>query len=156
MPKTIFNLGLTILAATLALSAAEPGLGTWKLNTAKSKFSPGRPVPKSSTTVFSREGDWIVQKTDGIDAEGKPTNYSNRYKLDGGKYPFKVPGLASGAITVTRIDDYNYEWVFTGEGGGQVKGRTVISKDGKTRTQTSTGVDPQGRKIDSVQVSDRQ
>jgi len=29
-----------------------PGLGTWKLNVAKSKYSPG-PAPKSATVTFS-------------------------------------------------------------------------------------------------------
>ena len=76
MLRTTRNLCLSVLAAALALSAATPHLGTWKLNTAKSKFSPG-PGPKSRTMVVSQDGDWTVQKADGVNAEGKPTTSIN-------------------------------------------------------------------------------
>ena len=83
MLRTTRNLFLTVLAAALTLSAADPSLGTWKLNTAKSKYSPG-PAPKSSTVVISQDRDWIVRKADGVNSEGKTTTSTIiRYKRDG-------------------------------------------------------------------------
>ena len=46
-----------VLAASLTLCAADMLSGTWKLNTAKSKYSPG-PAPKSNTVTYSMDGDW--------------------------------------------------------------------------------------------------
>lgn len=155
MLKTVRRLALAILAAALALSAANPTLGTWKLNKAKSKYSPG-PAPKSSTLVYSQYGDWIVQKSEGVNAEGKPTTLSNRYKVDGKEYPFTGPAGSSGTIAVKKIDDYLSEWVIKGEDKSLVNGRTVISKDGKTRTQTMTGVNAKGETVKNVVVYDRQ
>ncbi len=47
-----FGSALAILgpAVTLKPQAADPLIGTWKLNLAKSKFSPG-PAPKSVTAT---------------------------------------------------------------------------------------------------------
>jgi hypothetical protein len=42
------------------------------------------------------------------------------------------------------------------DGGGTVTTRTMISKDGKTRTQTSKGTNAKGEKVDSVAVFERQ
>jgi hypothetical protein len=58
--RTIVMLGL--LSAVFATAAPQVGLtqsnpliGTWKLNLAKSKFSPG-PPPKSQTLTFEGRG----------------------------------------------------------------------------------------------------
>ena len=53
------------------LAAADPIIGTWKMNVVKSKIKPG-PAPKSVTATYSEDGDWIAIKTEGIDAAGKP------------------------------------------------------------------------------------
>ena len=155
MLRTTRNVCLSVLAGVLVLSAADPSLGTWKLNTAKSKFSPG-PAPRSSTVVVSQDGDWIVSKTDGVNAEGKPTTSINRIKRDGKEYPWQGLSTGPAKITAKKIDDYHFESVLRGEAGGAVNVRTVISKDGKTRTQTATGIDAKGHKVNSVMVYDRQ
>jgi hypothetical protein len=37
-----------------------------------------------------------------------------------------------------------------------IAGRVVVSADGKTRTATATGTDPQGKKVKSTSVYDKQ
>ena len=136
------------------LAGADPILGTWKMNIAKSKFSPG-PAPKDVTSTYSQEGDWIVMKTEGTDSEGKPISRTNRVKLDGNEYPFDGPN-GPGKITIRQIDDYHSESVMKLDGGGTITSRSEISKDGKTRTQTSTGTNSKGQKVNSVVVFERQ
>ena len=148
------KLFFTLSLSAVMLIAADPTLGTWKMNMAKSKFNPG-PGPKSGTTVYSQDGDWIVLKSTGVDADGKPINRENRYKRDGKEYPFDGPN-GRGKISVKKIDDYNTEAVTKLDAGGSVTSRTVISKDGKTRTQTATGVNAKGEKVNTVVVFDRQ
>ena len=75
--KTPVKLILGLAVTTLMLVAADPILGTWKMNVSKSKISPG-PAPQSVTAVYSQEGDWIVIKTNGIDSAGKPISRTNR------------------------------------------------------------------------------
>jgi hypothetical protein len=155
MLRTVRNFSLAILTAATALSAADPLMGTWKVNTAKSKYSPG-PGPQSSTMVYSQDGEWIVAKFDNIDSAGKPLSYTNRWKLDGMDYPYESPALGRGTISVKRVDDFNFQGKIKVEGNRVFTTRSVISKDGKTRTLTITGTDAKGQKINNVIVYEKQ
>src|SRR5260370_38040058 len=59
------------LISTSMFAADNPFLGTWKLNTAKSKSSP-MPVAQSMTVKFEADGDKVRRTVTGIDGEGKP------------------------------------------------------------------------------------
>ena len=142
-----------ILATALALSAADMFSGTWKLNLAKSKYSPG-PAPKSLTITATMEGDWVVTKAEGVDSTGKASTYTNRYKLDGKEYSYKTATI-EGMISVKKIDDFHTEATIKG-GKAHTKGKTVISKDGKTRTLTTSGTNMDGKPTNNVAVYDKQ
>ncbi len=150
LPRRIL---IGIVAASLPLFAADMLSGTWKINTAKSKFSPG-PGPKSATITYSMEGDWVVTKVQGVNPEGKATSSSNRYKLDGKEYPYKT-ALVEGTISVKRIDDLHTEATIKG-GKTSTTSKSVISKDGKTRTMTTTGTNAEGKPVNNVVVYDKQ
>lgn len=145
--------GLTA-AACLLSAAADPIVGTWKMNVAKSKFSPG-PAPKSSTTTYTQEGDWLVVKSVGVNSAGEPVNRTNRFKTDGGSYTYTGPN-GPGKISVKKVDEHTYVSTTTLDAGGSTVGRSVYSKDGKTRTQTVTGVNSKGEKLNHVIVYERQ
>ena len=70
-------------------------------------------------------------------------------------YPYKG-NAAYDTIVVKRIDDNTYEGTLKGKGKATMTSRNVISKDGKTRTQTQTGTDAQGKAINNTVVYDRQ
>ncbi len=142
-----------MLGASLTLCAADLLSGTWKLNTAKSKYSPG-PAPKSLTVTYSMDGDWVVAKSEGVSAEGKPTSSSNRYKFDGKEYPYKTATI-EGMISVKRIDDRHSEAAIKG-GKGHTTSKVVISNDGKTRTLTTAGTNAEGKALNNVAVYDKQ
>jgi len=146
---------IVTFAVAAALSAADPYLGTWKANPAKSKYSPG-PAPKSNTATYSKDGDWVILKTDTVAADGQTTSRTNRYKRDGKAYPFTGPLIGKGTITVKPIDDYTTDAVLKGDNGRTVMIHTVISKDGKTRTQTSTGTTADGKKTNNTVVFEKQ
>jgi hypothetical protein len=154
MRSIVSRLTLVLVSFTFLLAAADLFSGTWKLNTAKSKFNPG-PGPKSSIWTYSQDGDWIVLKVTSVTADGTSVDRTNRYKLDGSSYPFDGP-LGPSKITVKKIDDHTSEATIRYDAGGTTTTHTVISKDGKTRTQTVTGAGPKGEKLNSVLVYDRQ
>jgi hypothetical protein len=145
---------LCCFSATMLMAAADPIIGTWKMNLAKSKFSPG-PAPKSVTSTYQMEGDWYVIKADAIDAAGQPVSRNNRYKIDGKEYKYEGPQGPS-MISLKRIDDHTTEAVQTFTGGNNLTTRSVISKDGKIRTMTSSGTNAKGEKVNSVTVWERQ
>ena len=49
---------LAVLVSAASLLAADAAIGTWKLNPAKSKFSPG-PPPQSATVTYEASGSGI-------------------------------------------------------------------------------------------------
>jgi hypothetical protein len=59
----VFALALiSVLALTAVVFAADNNVGTWKLNLAKSKYSPG-PAPKSQTLKIEAWGEDGVKYT---------------------------------------------------------------------------------------------
>jgi hypothetical protein len=154
MPTFTARLISVLVMSAFLLGAADPFTGTWKVNTTKSKFSPG-PGPKSSTWTYTRDGEWVVLKTAGVNPDGSPFDRSIRYKPDGSPYPFENQ-FGRGKGSVKKIDDFTIESTLRFDSGGTTTSRTVISKDGKTRTQTVTGVNAKGEKIHNVVVLERQ
>ena len=62
MRKHLAKFVLTLLAMSMVLIAADsPFTGTWKLNVAKSKFSPG-PPNKSQTVTIQADGHVSVEE----------------------------------------------------------------------------------------------
>jgi len=143
-------------AALLAAVAwgADPGIGTWKLNLEKSKYNPG-PPPKSSTVTWSEDGEFIVSKSEGVNAKGEQVGSSARWKKDGQDYAI-TGSRTSDTLAAKRIDDYTTD--FTYKKGGKVvsTARLVVSKDGKTATVRSKGTTAEGKKFDNRLVYDRQ
>src|SRR5580658_6843448 len=82
------KLCIWMLAALLPLTAAQdnPAAGTWKLDVAKSKFSPG-PPPKSATLTIEAQGDSVKTKLDEVEAGDSHTGYEYTASLDGKDYP---------------------------------------------------------------------
>jgi hypothetical protein len=142
------------LSAPMLWAATNPIIGTWKMNVAKSKFSPG-PAPKSVTSTFTQEGDWVVTKTDAVESGGQPVTRNNRYKIDGKDYPYEGP-QGKGTISLKRINDHTTEAMLKFAGGHMLTTRSVISKDGKTRTMSSSGMNAKGEKVSTVTVWERQ
>src|SRR5258705_13788504 len=76
------------LTVTTVAFAADSNIGTWKMNPAKSKFSPG-PAPKSQTLKIEAWGpDGVKYTADGVDAEGKASHWEMQAKYDGKFVPF--------------------------------------------------------------------
>src|SRR4029079_6124951 len=73
--------------ATGACFAANPQLGTWKLNEAKSKLAPGQ--GKSTMVSYTEQKDKIKVTVDGVDKDGKPTHGVWVGKFDGKDHPAK-------------------------------------------------------------------
>jgi len=151
--KTIvLTLALCFVAGAVCF-ASDVQMGSWKLNEAKSKFAPG--MPKNNTVVLEAAGDNVKVTVDGTDSDGKATHNEWTGKFDGKDYP--VTGdPSSDARSVKKVDDNTLQLTVKKGGKVTVTGQIVVSADGKTRTVTTSGTDPQGKKFTNTAVYDRQ
>ena len=141
------------LVGVTAGFAADPNMGTWKLNEAKSKFTPG--APKNRTVVYEAAGDNVKVTVDGVDNKGTPLHSEWTGKIDGKDYA--VTGNPNADMrSYKRVNDQTL--TFTEKKAGKVTttGRVVVAADGKSRTVTTTGTDPQGQKFNTTAVYDKQ
>src|SRR2546425_210411 len=91
-----------ILACGATLWAADPIAGTWKLNRAKSKYSPG-PTPTSATITYEETADGIKRTGENLLPDGSKTSFEYTAKYDGADYP--VTGSDTyDSITLKRIN----------------------------------------------------
>ncbi len=146
---------ISILTFSVVAFGADNNVGTWKLNLAKSKFSPG-PAPKSQTLKIEAWGDDGVSYTaDGMSADGKPTHAEFQAKYDGKDYPFKGNPDAD-TISYKRIDANTVEANTKLKGKATISAKVTVSADGKTRTVAQTGKDANGHDVNNVAVYDKQ
>jgi hypothetical protein len=143
----------TFLAGTM-LWAADPAVGTWKLNTAKSKYSPG-PTPKSATVTYEESDGGIKRTGESVDAEGKTTSFAYTAKYDGKDYPVTGSDLYD-SIRFKRVNDHVVEATLKKSGKVVSRARRVVSADGKTMTQTIRGTNAKGQKMHNVAVYEKE
>ena len=148
----------TALAITLVVAvggtAFAQAAGTWKLNLAKSKYQQGQ-APKSTTLNYEAAGEGTKVTVDTVPAEGAPIHYAYAANFDGKDNP--VVGNPNADMAArTRVNATTTKLV--NKKGGKVLSNVtlVTSSDGKTLTITTTGLDGQGKNIDSVAVYDKQ
>jgi hypothetical protein len=151
--RTILLTLLVFFIGAAVCFAADPQMGTWKLNEAKSKIGAGS--PKLTTVVYAAAGDSVKVTVDGTDSDGKPLHNEWTGKYDGKDYP--VTGDPNtDTRSYKKVNDHTL--TFTNKKGDKVtiSGRGVVSTDGKTRTVTITGTDSKGKKFTSTAVYDKQ
>ena len=148
---------LAVATSGLLLAQSNPAIGTWKLNLAKSKYSPG-PPPKSQTTKIEAAGNGVKNTNDGIDGNGNPITYGYTTNYDGKDSPITGAGSPNGAdsIAVKRVDANTTTSTLKKAGKVVLTTRTVYSTDGKLRTITSKGTNESGQPTNNVTVYDRQ
>ena len=142
---------LCLAAGAFCLAADDPMMGTWKLNEAKSKITPGG--PKNTTVVYAAAGDQIKITVDGTDADGKSSHSEWTGKFDGKDYP--VTGDATADMRSYKKEGKDLELTNKKDGKVTVTGKVVVSADGKTRTVTISWTDAKGAKMTSTAVYDK-
>ena len=151
---TMALLGMAILAASSQVALAQTNLGTWKLNLAKSNYSPG-PAPRSGTFTFQADGQNLRNISEGIDAEGKPTRAVFIHIYDGKPYP-TTGAVGYDSSAYTRVDANVVKFSRINSGKSVQSGLHVVSSDGKALTVITIGTGPNGREINNVAVYDKQ
>jgi hypothetical protein len=152
--KTLTVFLLCCFALRVTASPVDPHVGTWKLNLAQSKYSPG-PAPKEVTMKIEAKGAGFHLTQTGTDGAGKPIKVEFTANYDG-KDTLATGITNTDTIAVKRVDVNTSESTLKKGGKVVMTVTSVVSKDGKTRTSTFKGTDASGKPVNNVVVYDRQ
>jgi hypothetical protein len=153
----MFTQALVVLAiAAAAAWGADNSLGVWKVNIAKSKYTPA-PMPlKTYTAVREAVPGGVKVTLKGERTDGTVINASYTAKYDGSPAAVSGVGTPYDAMAIKQVDanTFTYEAQQT-SGKYRSSGRTVVSKDGKTMTTTAKGTDADGKAITLILIYEK-
>lgn len=157
--RKVLCVALLALATTITLSAngQDNSLGTWKANVAKSKYTPA-PWPVKDLTVTREAAPGGVKVTNvGTRTDGSAINASYTAKYDGSSSQVTGEGSPYDSMSVKQgnANTFTYE-AKNSKNKYRMSGRIVISGDGKTMTQTASGIDTDGRPMTLRFIFDKQ
>ena len=140
-------------AGVVVCSADDPQMGTWKLNEAKSKFSPG--ATKNNTVVYEAAGDMVKATVDGTDSTGAATHNEWTGKFNG-RYYAVTGDPTSDQRAYRKVSSRVLSLTAKKAGKVTLTGRITVSRDGKHRTVTTTGKNSKGKWVTNTAVYDKQ
>jgi hypothetical protein len=145
---------LLILGVVTAAYAADPMLGTWKLNLARSRYYPG-PAPKSQVRVYETSEEGTKETVTTINGDGELVTVIFPGIYDGRDYP--VTGSSQyDTIALHRINEYTAEASLKHGDKAIATARRVVARDGKTMTITVKSADSHDSSLDIVAVYEKQ
>jgi len=138
--------------------AADPIIGTWKLNLAQSKFPPGMPgVPRSQTEIYREASPGQLEMVlSRVQDDGATIELTLLWPMAGGAVQLLKGTRPPGETLVeTRLGpgDWLVTYMMNGEQYGTL--RKTISRDGTTMRQTFTGI-VAGKPLELTFVVERQ
>jgi len=153
--RSIACLGLASFLTVAPFAQADPQVGVWRLNVAKSTYSPG-PAPKSATTTIEAAGTGVKLIVDQVYADGTKRHWEFTSNNDGKDSPVTGNNPDADTVARTRINATTVQSVLKKGGKVTVTQTSVVSADGKTRTVTMKGVNAAGQTVNNVAVYEKQ
>ena len=152
----ILNFALTPPAS--AQSKDDPSIGTWKLNVAKSTFTPGPPIKGDTRSYEVNDDGWLIVQTETIQPDGRRTGVRFAAKFDGKAYP-QIGRFAPTVtlLTYEPVDKLTLKYTQRDSKGKVLSTNTrTVSADGKTMTIEQKSTDDKGRPVVNVELFERQ
>jgi dipeptidyl aminopeptidase/acylaminoacyl peptidase len=143
-------------ASTVALAQdKDPANGTWKLNVAKSKFSPG-PAPKEMTVTIESAGAGRHVEANGATADGAPLKWGYSGNYD--RKDIRVTGSNPDAdvVMLRRLSPTTVRSTYKKDGKQTLVNGVSVSADGKTLSVAQSGVNAKGQTVKNTLVFDKQ
>jgi hypothetical protein len=130
---------IVILVGAALAQSSNSEVGNWKLNIAKSTFSPGRPGLKSGTVKTDVAGAGVKVIVDAVSDDGTAYHYELTSNYDGKNNPVVGQHVYGTMVSSTRINANTTKSIFKNAGKITTTLNIVVSSDGKTQTVTATG-----------------
>ena len=149
-------LGLMVLGFVGTVSAADVFTGTWKLNVAKSKFTPGM-EPKAVSVVVVEKGTDLAVSVTGTDSAGKAISVKYTLPMKGGAVTYTEGAPASGpTVAAKRVNANTIDSTSSLNGKEVGSTHTTLNADGKSLTRVVKGIDANGKAFTNTEVYERQ
>lgn len=158
MRKTLLLFAVLSLAGSLW--AADPIIGTWKMNIEKSKFPEWFPAAKECTVIYREVGP------DQIEMTFSTSNRDGTSNLDICTYPAQGGAMVCRQEGSAKMEGVSLFQMFVGPGewyalyiqnGKQVGTRhKVVSKDGKTTRDTMKAPEYMGKPLEAIWIMEKQ
>ncbi len=133
------------------LLAQSPFVGTWKIDSAKAKFTAGK-AGRAMTTVMEEQGDNLQVTSIGANADGSPFSLKYTVPIKGGAGQVKESSGRLDAVSLKVVSADILEITFSRGGKEALFRRLVMSNDGKTIRTTEKGTNVKGEPIDGSGV----
>jgi hypothetical protein len=133
----------------------DPANGTWKLNLAKSKFSPG-PAPKEMTAVIDSAGPGRKVDVNGVAGDGTPIKWGYSGNFDGKDIRVTGTNPDADVVMLKRLTPTSVRSTYKKDGKRTLVNGVAVSADGKTLSVAQSGVNAKGQTVKNSLVFDRQ
>lgn len=133
----------------------DPANGTWKLNLAKSKYSPG-PAPKEMTATIESAGAGRKVDVVGVAADGSPIKWGYSGNFDRKEIPMTGSNPDADVVMLRRLTATSVRSTYKKGGKQTLVNGVAVSADGKTLEVAQSGVNAKGQTVKNTLVFDRQ
>jgi hypothetical protein len=147
---------LLVVGSNGRAQSPEPWMGTWKVNLAKSTYSPGPKPTVAAMVKMEPSGSGFKTTIDAVNAQGQTVHTESVAMFDGKDNPVKGALAPNTTVAFKRIDGRTFEVQGKVDGKPTVHTRVAVSADGTTITATQTGKNVQGQTLKNVLVQDKQ
>jgi hypothetical protein len=151
-------LTISLAGTAAAQSKDDPSIGTWKLNVAKSKFTPGPPIQGDTRSYEVNDSGWLFVTTETIQPDGTRTGVRFAAKFDGKAYP-QIGRFAPTVtmITYEPVDRRTLKYTQRDTSGKIVSTNTrTVSADRKTMIIEQRTSNASGQPVVNVELFERQ
>ena len=154
--RSVVLLAFVLCAVSIGIAASDDSMeGTWKLNPAESRYSPG-PAPQDVVlTIEPAGGDALKITTQTMEPDGTKEVSVFVTALDDKDTAVTGDENADSA-SVKRVDANTTEQTNKKAGKTTTKKKRLLSRDKKKMTVTTTGTDSNGKPTNNVEVYDKQ
>ncbi|HVV44970.1 MAG TPA: hypothetical protein VHC72_07180 [Bryobacteraceae bacterium] len=152
LPKLFF----LSVACGLVLWAADPVVGTWKLNLAKSKISGAPGVKEWTLVITEQQGQFeVVSRSTGSDGSRMSARYT--VPVEGGPVKYSEGGPPPGVSQeMKRVGEGKADFIVMRDGKEVQVEHAVLSPDGQTLTLTTKGATAEGQPYEAVEDLEKQ
>ncbi len=150
------TLALTLIALPSAAIAADPFVGSYKLNTAKSSTSGGQLPPDMTLTISEDKANLLIT-TSGTAANGSPIAADVLVIPKAGGTMKAAEGERNyDSTVVSRKDTNTIDLSARQNGKERTRVKLALSRDGKTLTRSFTSTNAQGKPVSGTSVLERE
>jgi hypothetical protein len=148
------KLTFALLAFATTLLAADPFVGTWKMDSAKTKYKEGT-APKEQTITITEMGKDLNVKVAGTAADGSPIAMSYSVPAGGGEGKL-IEGSAYDGVSGKRHGANEREMMYKKGGKTVYTVHSKVTDDGNTMVATAKGINVLGQKVEAETYYDKQ